>query len=204
MGNDEISEEEIEQRNPQSIRDVFDGETSITTSGGAAIANKVFVNGVEESLLSVTIDGARQNKSAFHHTGSVLIDPALLKSVEVSKGLAPADAGPNALAGSLAYETKDAADLLQDGDNFGGMTTLTLGTNEDRIRAGLTLSGYEVDNLYATYTPSKFDRLQMRLDVRNIFDATYTSRSSDGVGLGNVIALTEPGRSVSLTANLTF
>ncbi|MGK7753243.1 MULTISPECIES: TonB-dependent receptor domain-containing protein [unclassified Roseovarius] len=141
LGNDEISEEEIEQRNPQSIRDVFDGETSVTTSGGAAIANKVFVNGIEESLLSVTIDGARQNKSAFHHTGNVLIDPALLKSVEVSKGLAPADAGPNALAGSLAYETKDAADLLEDGDNFGGMTTLTFGTNEDRIRAGLTLFG---------------------------------------------------------------
>ncbi|MFN3209372.1 MAG: TonB-dependent receptor domain-containing protein [Roseovarius sp.] len=141
LGNDEITEEEIEQRNPQSIRDVFDGETSVTTSGGAAIANKVFVNGIEESLLSITIDGARQNKSAFHHTGNVLIDPALLKSVEVSKGLAPADAGPNALAGSLAYETKDAADLLEDGDTFGGLLTLSYGTNEERIRAGLTVFG---------------------------------------------------------------
>ncbi|WP_299851409.1 FecR domain-containing protein [uncultured Roseovarius sp.] len=59
LGNDTITEEEIEQRNPSSIRDVFDGESAVTTGGGAAIANKVFVNGIEESLLSVTIDGAR-------------------------------------------------------------------------------------------------------------------------------------------------
>lgn len=141
LGNDEITEEEIEQRNPQSVRDVFAGESSVTTSGGAAISNKVFVNGIEESLLSVTIDGARQNKSAFHHTGNVLLDPALLKSVEVSKGLAPADAGPGALAGSLAYETKDAADLLDEGDNFGGNLSFNLGNNDDNLRSTLSLFG---------------------------------------------------------------
>lgn len=141
LGNDEITEEEIEQRNPQTIRDVFSGESSITTSGGAAIGTKVFVNGIEESLLSVTIDGARQNKSAFHHTGNVLLDPALLKSVEVSEGLAPADAGPGALAGSLAYETKDARDLLDEGDDFGGILSFSAGTNDDALRSTLSLFG---------------------------------------------------------------
>ena len=139
LGNDTISEEEIEQRNAGNIADVFAGESSVTASGGAPIGQKVFVNGVEESLLSVTIDGARQNKSAFHHTGNVLIDPALLKSVEVSAGLAPADAGPNALAGSIAYTTKDARDLLEEGDNFGGQYTLGGGTNGQGLRSTLTL-----------------------------------------------------------------
>ena len=87
LGNEEIDEEDLENRNAATTKDVFAGESSITASGGAAIAQKVYVNGIEESLLSITIDGARQNKSAFHHTGNVLLDPALLKRVEVSEGL---------------------------------------------------------------------------------------------------------------------
>ncbi|WP_386679147.1 TonB-dependent receptor plug domain-containing protein [Loktanella sp. R86503] len=91
MGNDTITEAEIEARNPATVADVFAGESGVLVGGGASIAQRVFVNGIEESLLSVTIDGARQNKSAFHHAGNVLLDPALLKSVDVSAGLAPAD-----------------------------------------------------------------------------------------------------------------
>ncbi len=129
LGNDEITQDEIESRNAATIAGVFAGESAILASGGAPIAKKVFVNGIEESLLSVTIDGARQNKSAFHHTGNVLIDPALLKSVEVSAGLASADQGPNALAGSINYTTKDARDLLEGDDPFGGIYTLSYGSN---------------------------------------------------------------------------
>ncbi|MDO6591724.1 TonB-dependent receptor [Loktanella sp. D2R18] len=143
LGNDQITAEEITDRNAATIADVFAGESSVTASGGAAIAQKVFVNGIEESLLSITIDGARQNKSAFHHTGNVLIDPALLQSVEVSAGLAPADQGPNALAGSINYTTKDARDLLDGDDPFGGMNTLTYGDNGLGFRNTLTLFGQQ-------------------------------------------------------------
>lgn len=141
LGNAEITQAEIEARNPASMRDVFAGESAVTSSGGASIAQKVFVHGIEESLLSVTIDGARQNKSAFHHAGNVLMDPALLKSVDISSGLAPADAGSGAMAGSIAYETKDAHDLLEDGDTFGGMATLQGGTNGKGVGATLTVFG---------------------------------------------------------------
>ncbi|KUP91823.1 TonB-dependent receptor domain-containing protein [Tritonibacter horizontis] len=141
LGNDEITQEQIEARNPASTREVFAGESSVTTGGGAAIAQKVFVNGIEESLLSVTIDGARQNKSAFHHTGNVLLDPELLKSVGITKGLAPADAGPGALAGSIAYETKDADDLLEEGDPFGGLFTLGTTSNGTKLDTSLSLFG---------------------------------------------------------------
>ncbi|MBT0958829.1 TonB-dependent receptor [Alphaproteobacteria bacterium KMM 3653] len=141
LGNDEITAEEIEERNAATIADVFAGESAILASGGAPIAQKVFVNGIEESLLSVTIDGARQNKSAFHHTGNVLLDPALLKSVEISAGLAPADQGAGALAGVISYTTKDARDLLEDGDNFGGLYTLSYGDNGLGFRNTMTVFG---------------------------------------------------------------
>ena len=141
LGNSEITEADIENRNPSSTKDVFAGESSITASGGAAIGQKVFVNGIEESLLSVTIDGARQNKSAFHHTGNVLLDPELLKRVEVSEGLAPADAGPGALAGSIAYETKDASDLLAEGKTFGGFVKLGGSSNGNGLEAATAIYG---------------------------------------------------------------
>ncbi len=141
LGNAEITEQEIENRNPATAKDIFTGESSVTAGGGAAIAQKIFVNGVEESLLSVTIDGARQNKGAFHHTGNVLLDPALLKSVAVSEGLASADAGQGALGGSLAYTTKDARDLLEPGEALGGLASLTIGDNGAGFRGSLTLFG---------------------------------------------------------------
>lgn len=141
LGNTTVTQEDLEQRNPASMADVFEGESEITASGGASIAQKVFVHGIEESLLSITIDGARQNKSAFHHTGNVLIDPALLKQVEVSSGLAPADQGPGALGGSVAYETKDARDLLKIGDNFGGQASVGFSGNGDTLRSSLTIFG---------------------------------------------------------------
>ncbi|WP_424927561.1 TonB-dependent receptor domain-containing protein [Amaricoccus tamworthensis] len=141
LGNTMIDRETIEAANPSSMADVFVGQSEIISSGGAAIAQKVLVHGIEESLLSVTIDGARQNKSAFHHTGNVLMDPTLLKQVEVSSGIAPADAGPGALAGVIAYETMDARDLLLPGQEFGGQATLSYGDNGNSLRSALTLFG---------------------------------------------------------------
>lgn len=143
LGNDVVSEEDIENRAPATMADIFAGESSVTAGGGAAIAQRVFVNGIEESLLSVTIDGARQNKSAFHHTGNILLDPTLLKSVEVSKGIAPADAGPSALAGGLAYTTKDARDLLEPGETFGGLASVGADNNGSGFRRSATVFGQQ-------------------------------------------------------------
>lgn len=141
LGNTKITTEEIQARNPSSMADVFDGESEVVSSGGAAIAQKVLVHGIDESLLSVTIDGAQQNKSAFHHTGNVLMDPSLLKQVDVSSALAPADAGPGALAGVIAYETIDARDVLMPEQTFGGQAKLSYGDNGDSFRRSLTVYG---------------------------------------------------------------
>jgi len=143
LGNTEITSEDIDDRNPQTMADVFAGETEITASGGAPMAQKVFVHGIEESLLNVTIDGARQNKAVFHHAGNVLIDPTLLKSVEVTSGLAPADQGQGALGGSIAYETKDARDLLEPGRSFGGMASLGFSNNGNTFNRSLTVYGMQ-------------------------------------------------------------
>ncbi len=135
-----ISAEELEEKNPASIADVFKGEPAISVGSSLPMSQKVYVHGIEETSLAVTMDGSRQNNKVFHHSGTNLIDPGLLKSVGVDAGVAEADAGPGALGGAIAYETKDARDLL-DGDGFGGFITSSYNFNSDTVTTGLSAYG---------------------------------------------------------------
>ncbi|MFP5515094.1 MAG: TonB-dependent receptor domain-containing protein [Alphaproteobacteria bacterium] len=123
-----IGKEELDRKNPSDIRDVFAGEPGIRVGSSVPMSQKVYVNGVEETNLSVSIDGSRQNNKVFHHNGTTLIDPVFLKTARVDAGVAPADAGPGALAGSIAYETKDARDFLS-ADGIGAFVKSSFGTN---------------------------------------------------------------------------
>ncbi len=64
------SAEQIEDARTGTIEDVFRAEPSVTVSSGIAIAERVFVNGIDEQQLSVSVDGAAQNNRMFHHTGT--------------------------------------------------------------------------------------------------------------------------------------
>lgn len=119
----DFSSERLERENPSDLQDVFKSEPSITVGSSIPASQKLYVNGVEETNLNVTIDGGRQNNKIFHHNATTIVDPSLLKAVRVDPSVAPADAGPGALAGSVAYETKDVADLLDPEKNFGGFVT---------------------------------------------------------------------------------
>lgn len=139
-GGVQIDEAELEAANPQNIKDVFAEETAVNISGGSDAARKTYVNGLEDTNLNVSIDGTRQVNSAFHHLGTSFIDPGLLKAVRVETGVGPADAGPGALGGSIAYETKDARDLVEDGEIFGGFGRVAYDFNVDGFSEGLALA----------------------------------------------------------------
>ena len=131
-----IGAEQLEARNPSSIADVFRDQAGVSVGSSIPTSQKVYVNGLEETTLAVTIDGSRQNNRVFHHSATNLIDPSLLKAVDVDAGIAPADVGPGALAGSIAYETKDVKDLLSE-DGFGGMVSETYNSNSKTFTTGL-------------------------------------------------------------------
>ncbi|WP_024816475.1 TonB-dependent receptor [Methylopila sp. 73B] len=117
-----VTSADIARKNPQDVRDLFGGEPGVQVGSSIPLSQKVYVRGVEETNLAVTIDGSAQNNKVFHHNATTYIDPGLLKQVRVDPGVAPADAGFGALAGSIAYETKDVADLLgHDRDGYGGI-----------------------------------------------------------------------------------
>lgn len=139
-GGVQITPEQIDEANPTDIKDVFQGEAGVNVGGGSDVARKSYVNGLEDTNLNVKIDGARQVNSAFHHLGTVIIDPGLLKSVRIETGVGPADVGPGALGGSIAYETKDARDLLAPDQPVGGYLKTTYDTNPGAKGAALTLA----------------------------------------------------------------
>ncbi|MEB2847346.1 TonB-dependent receptor [Rhizobiales bacterium RZME27] len=141
IGETIIGSKQLERLNPSSIADVFREQAGVQVGSSLPMSQKVYVHGVEETNLAVSIDGARQNNKVFHHNATNLIDPSILKAVDVDSGIAPADAGPGALAGAINYETKDARDLLADGKSVGGFVTSTYNFNSDTVVTGLSAYG---------------------------------------------------------------
>lgn len=147
-----VGPEELERRNPSTLKQVFAGEASVSVGGSQMMSQKVYVQGVEETNLAVSIDGARQNNKVFHHNGTNLIDPELLKVARVDPGVAPADAGPGALGGSIVYETVDVGDLLAEGRSVGGFAATEYSSNGDTVvYSGSTYARHEGFELLAFY-----------------------------------------------------
>ncbi|WP_434287934.1 TonB-dependent receptor domain-containing protein [Celeribacter sp. SCSIO 80788] len=136
-----ISEEELEALQPQNVSELFARESAVTVSGGAGPSKRIHVFGMEQSNLAVTVDGVPQGGTSWHHTGSNVVDPAFLKSVEVEAGAAAADAGFAAAAGAVRYETVSAFDLLAEGDVAGGRANLTYGNNGQGLSGSLASFG---------------------------------------------------------------
>lgn len=138
-----ISSEGLALSNPADLSELFVAEPTIAVGSSIPMSQKVYVNGIEENNLAISIDGARQNNKVFHHNTTTLIDPALLKAARVDPGVAPANAGPGALGGALAYETKDASDLLAPDESFGGRYKLEYDSNGDIFSNSLSVYGRE-------------------------------------------------------------
>lgn len=136
-----VTSEGIALSNPADLSELFVAEPTIAVGSSIPMSQKVYVNGIEENNLAISIDGARQNNKVFHHNTTTLIDPALLKAIRIDPGVAPADAGPGALGGALAYETKDASDLLEPGQTSGGMYKFEYDSNGDIFSNNVTMFG---------------------------------------------------------------
>lgn len=117
----EIDSDELELRQANDLVDIFRTVPSVTVGGGVGIAQKIYVRGLEDSMLNVTVDGAPQRGTLFHHIGRVSIEPELLQTVDVQAGAGEATAGFGAIGGAIRFRTKNADDLLRPDQNLGGI-----------------------------------------------------------------------------------
>lgn len=135
-----IDQEALAKTQANDLSDVFNQQPEVTV-GGAGIAEKIYVHGLEDTMLNVTIDGATQSGYLFHHQGRLSIEPELLKQVTVQAGTTDATQGPGALGGSIAFVTKDPSNLLRANQDFGALVKTGYYTNNDGYKASLNLYG---------------------------------------------------------------
>ncbi|WP_104747508.1 TonB-dependent receptor domain-containing protein [Helicobacter cetorum] len=152
-----IDRKELQQRQSNQVQDIFRTRADVNVASGGLMAQKIYIRGIESRLLRVTIDGVAQNGNIFHHDANTVIDPNMIKEVEVIKGAANASAGPGAVAGKLAFTLIDANDFLRKGQTYGA-----------KVEAGFfTNFGYRM-NFTAAYRGKNWDMLAY-YNHQNIF-----------------------------------
>lgn len=156
----------IEVEQATSLRDLFKQTPEVGISGGMSAAQKLYVRGLSERMLTVTIDGAAQPESAYHHAGQIMVEPELLKRVEIEAGTGAATAGPGALAGALRLTTKGALDLLKPGEKAGGLIKL----------------GYQSAASAKKWTVSAFGRASDTVDMLVSASGLDSDSYQDGAG----------------------
>lgn len=132
----EIDADQLELRQATTLADIFRQTPSVTVGGSVGIAQKIYVRGLEDSLLNVTVDGAPQRGTLFHHIGRVSIEPELLQTVDVQAGAGEATAGFGAIGGAIRFRTKDADDLLAPGQRLGALTKASYFSNDGHKFSG--------------------------------------------------------------------
>jgi hemoglobin/transferrin/lactoferrin receptor protein len=168
-----ITAEELEKYQANDLSDIFRLVPSVTVGGSLGIAQKVYIRGMEDTLLNVTVDGAPQTSTLFHHIGRISIDPDLLKEVEVQAGAGEATAGAGAIGGAIRFKTKSINDVLEEDQNFGGTVKASYFSN----------AGYQG-------SASLYGRVNEDWGV--LASYVYTDRDTMKDGDGNEISGTDP------------
>lgn len=169
--NTEITPNDLEKYQANDMADIFRTIPSVTVGGSTGIAQKVYIRGLEDTFLNVTVDGAPQTGTLFHHIGRISIDPELLQAVEVQAGAGEATSGIGAIGGAIRFKTKSANDLLEQGESFGGLFKTNYFSNNGH-KNSLNLYGKLSDNwgLIGSYVHT--DRDNMEDGNGNVLEAT--------------------------------
>ncbi|GLP98590.1 ligand-gated channel [Methylophaga thalassica] len=157
-----VNAEQIEKLQPNDLEDLFSQSPEVSIGGGTDLAQKLYVRGIEDQLLNISIDGAVQATRLYHHAGRISVEPELLKRVEVNAGAGNALSGAGALGGSVKFVTKDPEDMLKPGEKLGGLVKGMFSSNTDSFKTNTSLFGRLNDDWSAmvsatSYNPSEYE-----------------------------------------------
>ncbi len=114
-----VTREEIDTFAPSAVSDLLRDVPGLEFFGGPRrTGESPALRGQSRENVLILLDGARQSFVSAHD-GQFFIDPELLRSVEVVRGPASALYGSGASGGVLAFESVNAADLLEAGETAG-------------------------------------------------------------------------------------
>jgi hemoglobin/transferrin/lactoferrin receptor protein len=133
-----VGARQIEYRGASSVGELLADLPGVAVEGGPR-PNAAFVNvrGLSGPRVLLIVDGARQNFLGGHRS-SLLVDPEMLKQVELLRGPASALWGSDAVGGVVVFATKDARDFLEDDERAGGSVRAGFGSvSDERVGSGI-------------------------------------------------------------------
>lgn len=128
------------------LSDVLTVIPGVTVGGTSGMDQHIYIRGVDDKSLKVTIDGARQENNFFHHSGNLAIDTDLLKEAEVAVGNNSVTLGNNAQGGAIKMTTIDAEDLLKPEQTLGAKLKTEYYSNDKQKHGAATIFGKPTDN----------------------------------------------------------
>lgn len=127
----------IETKQADHISDLLRTIPGVDVGGAHSLNQRITIRSMDDKDLKITIDGANQNTYMYHHMGNLQIHADILKSVDIEVGSNSVING--GLGGAVHFETKEAKDLLNEGETFGGRVQGSYGDNSS---SGFSLTGY--------------------------------------------------------------
>jgi hemoglobin/transferrin/lactoferrin receptor protein len=159
-----LDEETLAIRQADHMSDLLRSIPGVDIGGTHSVNTRINIRGLDDRDLAVYIDGALQTNYLYHHMGNLLINPDILKSAEIELGTNSVVHG--GLGGSVRYETKDAADLLRAGKDFGLRVSASYNSND---QTSYSLTGYA--------------QVSEKLDVLGYFSNIDRDNFEDGSGV---------------------
>ncbi len=136
-----IDSETIERNLNQDISDLVKYEPGVSTVGGGGRfgISGFNIRGMDENRVKIMVDGQSTANSfsngTYLNAGQDFVDIETLKSVEVIKGPSSTLHGSDAMAGTVAYVTKDPSDLLK---SSGDETAASVSSRYSSANQGFT------------------------------------------------------------------
>jgi heme acquisition protein HasR len=130
------SKEDIERRGASHMSDLVESISGVSANSLYSRPEiSVGIQGVAgHGRVSQSLEGVNQNFHAFTYefgqTGSLLVDPQFLSGIDVTRGGSSGTDSLGSLGSSVDFRYLDLDDILQPGEDFGGMVRLKTGIGD--------------------------------------------------------------------------
>lgn len=134
-----LEEGDFNREQPDTIGDVIEAAPGVSTVGSESrFGESINIRGIgagtsaDEPRIVTLIDGVKKYYESYRQ-GSLFTDPEFFKDVEILRGPSSSTLyGSGAIGGVVAFETKDAADIItEEGDTFAIKQQLEFKSNGD-------------------------------------------------------------------------
>ncbi len=132
-----LNKENIATKQADHLSDLLRTIPGVDVGGAHSLNQRITIRSMDDKDLDISIDGARQNTYMYHHMGNLQIHADILQSVEIEVGSNSVLNG--GLGGAVRFKTKQARDLLNKEQQFGGRVQVSAGDNSG---SNYSLTGY--------------------------------------------------------------